>query len=246
MMVRSQRLQPYSPAGARSRIFVAPGLRTDGVSADVHLGVLPLSRFLNGHTYFVQHAHQLPGAPPPLSVHMTYQFAEGAKFAYGKRQRLREAGLWMVEEPSYYNGRYLTVSQEAATLPFKPMDRNVDSREAVKYHLAEARHRASVLRPLLGIAKALGRALILPRMLCYCDFMWKEVRACACFMCTCMRMCMCTCTCMRMCMCTCTCMRYCDFMWKEARVPPIAPCLASHRDAFPQPPSVSPPPRVAR
>ena len=51
------------------------------------LGVLPLSRFLNGHTFFVQHAHTLPGAQPPISVHMTYQFGEGAKYAYGKRQR---------------------------------------------------------------------------------------------------------------------------------------------------------------
>ena len=143
-MVRSQRLQPYSPAGARSRIFVAPGLRTDGVSADVHLGVLPLSRFLNGHTYFVQHAHQLPGAPPPLSVHMTYQFAEGAKFAYGKRQRLREAGLWMVEEPSYYNGRYVTAAAGAANLPLQEFGPSVHSRAAVEMHLKEARHRSKV------------------------------------------------------------------------------------------------------
>lgn len=52
----------------------------------IKLGVLPLAQFLNGHTYFVQHAHTLPGAAPPLSVHMTYQFAEGAKFAYGQRE----------------------------------------------------------------------------------------------------------------------------------------------------------------
>mgnify|MGYP001498227666 CR=1 FL=1 len=57
----------------------------------IKLGVLPLARFLNGHTFFVQHAHTLPNAAPPLSVHMTYQFAEGSKFAYGKRQRLRQA-----------------------------------------------------------------------------------------------------------------------------------------------------------
>jgi hypothetical protein len=45
-------------------------------------------------------------------------------------------------------------------------------------HLAEARHRARLLRALLGVAKVTGRALILPRLLCYCDFMWKEMRAC--------------------------------------------------------------------
>ena len=50
---------------------------------------------------------------------------------------------------------------------------HVDSREAVAYHLKEARHRSAVLRSLLGIARVLKRDVILPRMLCYCDFMWK-------------------------------------------------------------------------
>merc|ERR1719460_2994000 len=58
------------------------------------------------------------------------------------------------------------------------MDRNVDSRDAVKYHLEESAHRAKIIRALLGIAKATGRDIILPRMLCYCDFMWKEMRNC--------------------------------------------------------------------
>jgi len=151
---------------------------TNGGDGRVVIGVLPLSRFLNGHTFFVQHVHTLPQAKPPLSVHMTYQFAEGSKFAYGKRQRLRQAGLWLVEPESYYNGRYLALSAEASNLLIKPMDSKIDSRVAVDYHLQEARHRVAVLRPLLGIAKALGRALILPRMLCYCDFMWKEMLNC--------------------------------------------------------------------
>ena len=85
---------------------------------------------------------------------MTYQFAEGSKFAHGKRQRLRQAGLWLVDPDSYYNGRYITATAASATLPFKSMGPTVDSRDAVKYHLAEAKHRTSVLRALLGIAKA--------------------------------------------------------------------------------------------
>jgi len=35
-----------------------------------------------------------------------------------------------------------------------------------------------VLRSMLGIAKALGRRLVLPRLLCYCDYMWKEMKSC--------------------------------------------------------------------
>ena len=147
--------------------------------SDIVLGILPLSRFLNGHTYFVQHAHTLPAAAEPLVVHMTYQFAEGAKFAYGKRQRLRQAGLWLVDDDSYYNGKYVRVADDAATLPPTSLPPyTTHSKDAIERHLAEARHRSKVLRNLLGIAKALGRELILPRMLCYCDFMWKEMKAC--------------------------------------------------------------------
>ena len=159
---------------AKFRLFTA----ANGPKNDLLLGVLPLARFLNGHTRFVQHAHTLPGAAPPLAVHMTYQFAEGAKFAYGKRQRLREARLWLVDDDAYYSGRYVKVADRSANLPLKPLGPTVHSKEAIEYHLAEARHRAKVLRSLLGVAKALGRHVILPRMLCYCDFMWKEMKAC--------------------------------------------------------------------
>ena len=163
--------------------------------------MLPLAQYLNGHTYFVQHAHTLPNAATPISVrmarqygrpewpttypttypnpnpnpnptpnptptpnqvHMTYQFAEGSKFAYGKRQRLREAGLWLVDEDSYYNGRYITAASLGANLPFKTMGPTVDSRDAVKYHLAEATRRAKIIRALLGIAKVALLTVPLP------------------------------------------------------------------------------------
>ncbi|KAL1528538.1 hypothetical protein AB1Y20_009881 [Prymnesium parvum] len=156
------------------RIFEA----TDGGDGSIRLGVLPTAKYLNGHTFFVQHVHTLPNAPRAYTVHMTYQFAEGSKFAYGKRQRLRQAGLWLVDSDDYFNGRYVAVSEEGATLPVKPMGIDVDSRDAVKYHLAEAAHRLKVMRALLAIGKATARDVILPRMLCYCDFMWKEMKNC--------------------------------------------------------------------
>ena len=166
MLLKSRRLRHL-----RHRLFTA----ANGPS-DITLGILPLSRFLNGHTFFVQHAHQLPSAELPLSVHLTYQFAEGATFAYGKRQRLREAGLWMVDDDDYYRGRYITASRASANLqPVQSLGEGVHSRDAIERHLAEARHRSRVLRALLGLARATGRTVILPRMLCYVDYMWKEM-----------------------------------------------------------------------
>ena len=146
---------------------------TNGGDGTIKLGVLPLSQYLNGHTFFVQHVHTLPNAAKPLSVHMTYQFAEGAKFSYGKRQRLREAGLWLIDDDSYFNGKYIKLADAAANTPIVEMGPHVDSRDAIKKHFEEARHRTRLIRAMLGIAKATGRAMILPRMLCYCDFMWK-------------------------------------------------------------------------
>ncbi len=56
----------------------------------VRLGVLPVQLFANGHTYFVQRTHLLPGAEQPFTVHNTFQFYGAA----GKRARFIGAGLW--------------------------------------------------------------------------------------------------------------------------------------------------------
>ena len=85
------------------------------------------------HLLRAARAHAAAGAEPPLAVHMTYQFAEGSKFAHGKRQRLRQAGLWLVDDDSYFNG---TAHRDGSTCAGPPRCRprlgRVDSREAVR------------------------------------------------------------------------------------------------------------------
>lgn len=53
------------------------------------MGVLPMERFLQGHTFFVQRLHAQRQVAP-VHVHVTYTM--GADF--GKQWRLRAAGLW--------------------------------------------------------------------------------------------------------------------------------------------------------
>ena len=60
----------------------------------VRFGVLPVDRFLQGATYFVHRLHEQRGVAP-LHVHVTYTM--GAD--YGKRSRLRAAGLWHEAPP---------------------------------------------------------------------------------------------------------------------------------------------------
>ena len=47
----------------------------------------------------------------------------------------------------------MTSSALGANLPLKAMGPQVDSRDAVRYHLEEATRRAKIIRALLGIAK---------------------------------------------------------------------------------------------
>ena len=65
----------------------------------VAVGALPLSLFCGGHVYFVQRLHETLRVRP-LVVHTTYQFSQ----ARGKRQRLREHGLWVLDDAAYYGG----------------------------------------------------------------------------------------------------------------------------------------------
>ena len=80
-----------------SRMYRAMG-------GNVTIGLLPLVYVANGHTFFVQHRCAFcrggicvacASAPPlPIAVHTTYQYGDSDTFAYGKRARLVQAGLW--------------------------------------------------------------------------------------------------------------------------------------------------------
>ena len=67
-------------------------------NATLRLGVLPNWLFGNGHTYFVQWHHLArPEDGEPYSVHMTYQYGDTGEYAYGKRERMRQAGIWRAD-----------------------------------------------------------------------------------------------------------------------------------------------------
>ena len=62
MMTKVKRPEPLKVDGKTvNRLFEV----TNGGDGRMKLGVLPLSRYLNGHTFFVQHVHTLPEALNP-------------------------------------------------------------------------------------------------------------------------------------------------------------------------------------
>lgn len=77
------------PAGSR----LIPGWH-----GRVLVGVLPLWLVPNGHAYWVQRLHELPGAPRPLVVRATHTFGG----LPAKRHRLREAQLFADGAPYFY------------------------------------------------------------------------------------------------------------------------------------------------
>ncbi len=57
-----------------------------GFDGKLRMGILPVSTFCSGHTFFVQRMADVMGLQPYV-VHATFQFS-------GQRHRMRESLLW--------------------------------------------------------------------------------------------------------------------------------------------------------
>jgi len=147
------------------------------------VGTFPIAEVSNGHTFFVQRLHEIV-AVPPVAVHCTYQYGDDTGYAYGKRQRLRDAGLWLVDPPSYYEeGRYLQVvsglAEQLAPDVARLLDPEVlDPEHCVRSHLKLQSLQRQLLHDAFLLAKATGRALILPPIWCNLDRFWTILDHC--------------------------------------------------------------------
>ena len=63
-------------------------------------------------------------------------------------------------------------------MPIDYMPSTCTTAEAAERFNKEEGHLRRVLRDSLAFAIALNRTLVLPRMLCYCDNIWKEMKHC--------------------------------------------------------------------
>ena len=147
--------------------------RKDGTH--VMAGVLPVSLFASGHTFFVSRMAHLMHTHPYM-VHTTFQYGG----AQGKRHRLRESMVWE-DEPDYYAAENFLVFEP--DLPYSlvyPKGGKVgadgtqpfDQRGSVEDHFALVHHQLTQIRNGFALAKALGRILILPRLVCGLDRWW--------------------------------------------------------------------------
>ena len=138
------------------------------------LGALPLPLFANGHGYFVQSAHTRLKVSP-FAVHATYSLDWHDGVA--KRQRFREAGLWMVDDDAYFRGRFLALNSSSGPPPrvaaaIAKAQEQGETPYNIGVHAEALRSYIAELRDLLALARALGRIPVLPRWVCYCDKLW--------------------------------------------------------------------------
>ena len=134
------------------------------------MGILPVTTFASGHTHFVQRLAEAAGDVPYV-VHATFQFSGTA----GKRHRLRDGLLWAVDGPEHYDppGGLLTVDLDVGSLLPASAPRPPDgSLASFTGHFALVNAQLGVLRAAFGLATALNRTLVLPRLWCGADRYW--------------------------------------------------------------------------
>lgn len=116
----------------------------------LRLGILPVSLFCSGHTFFVQ---RLPSKLhlQPYSLHTTFQFSGTA----GKRHRLRES-LEFRDPPEYYHSSSGFVAMEAHIPPsvLFPPAFNIST------HFALVNFQLKSLKALLALATILNRTAV--------------------------------------------------------------------------------------
>lgn len=132
-----------------------------GYKGKLKVGILPVSIFASGHTYFVQRMFEKQKLEPYV-VHATFQYS-GTE---GKRHRMREALLWQ-DAPEYYDpsGGLLTYAPD---IP----DELLKASGTVEGHFKLVNHQLLQIRNALAVAQQLGRTLVMPKLWCGFDRWW--------------------------------------------------------------------------
>ena len=139
-------------------------------SGTLLLGILPVSMFCSGHTYFVQNMPEKYDVEPYV-IHATFQYSGTP----GKRHRFREKLLWKDEE-SYFDHPVGFISahhkiSERLLDAVKEGERNFDL-ESTLPHFALVNQQLVTIRTLFALGTALGRAMVMPKLYCGMDRWW--------------------------------------------------------------------------
>lgn len=133
------------------------------------MGILPVTTFASGHTFFLQRLFEKYGLEPYVA-HATFQFSGTP----GKRHRFRENLLW--EDPDEYfqheNG-FVSIDNNVTLLLEATNHTKLNGTlEATLPHFNLVNAQLMNLRALFGISTVLNRTAILPPLWCAQDRWW--------------------------------------------------------------------------
>lgn len=134
------------------------------------MGILPVSMFCSGHTYFVQNMPEKLGLDPYV-VHATFQYSGTP----GKRNRFREKLLWH-DPDSYFEHAAGFISSphkvsERLLRAVREGERQFDLNSTVP-HFNLVNAQLKTIRTLFALGTALGRAVVMPKLYCGMDRWW--------------------------------------------------------------------------
>jgi len=136
----------------------------------INLGILPVSIFASGHTYFVQRLADRLGMTPYV-VHATFQFSGTP----GKRHRFREALMWL-DPPEYFDrpGGFITFDMDIPPDMLKNSGPSPSSikKEGTVGHFTLVHHQILQIRSAFALGLLLGRAVVIPQLWCGLDRWW--------------------------------------------------------------------------
>jgi len=147
-----------------------------GWDAKYKFGILPVSRFCSGHTFFVQRMPTKLGLEPYVA-HATFQFGGTP----GKRNRFREALLWD-DPPEYFDGHFVAFTAnvpeemiKAAVPPDNPEYKWTQQESVPQFTLIHHQYRQ--IRSAWAIAQTFNRTLVLPEIWTGNDRYWGPLMA---------------------------------------------------------------------
>ena len=134
------------------------------------LGILPVSLFCSGHTYFVQNMPEKIGVKPYV-VHATFQYSGTP----GKRNRFREALLWEDEDSYFQHPKGFISAHHKISERLLDAVRNVEwnsDLESTLPHFNLVHQQMTIIRTLFALGTVLERAMIMPKVYCGMDRWW--------------------------------------------------------------------------
>lgn len=158
----------YACRTCRSNIFF--DLYCSAYNGTLLIGILPVSIFCSGHTFFVQNLPEKLGLEPYVA-HATFQYSGTP----GKRNRFREKKLWH-DPDSYFHSDTGFISAKYK-VPERLLDavrmgeRKFDMNSTIP-HFNLVNEQLVAIRTLFALGTTLNRTIVMPKLFCGMDRWW--------------------------------------------------------------------------